>query len=194
MHSKKCFSAPHDFRKWSQNWILWFWNSCAEQALKWTGPKDPKRSQNYCCTKLRSICTHLWWLRHCTKCKKKIGQLAEGHAMSFVKVVRWRPWRFRKALMNTDDVFLIAQEPNSAASKPASVTITGQAPLLLTWSPTMPPAWLQRWMLRLSFQKWSNNTEYKSTWHALQPVFWWNVYSIVIPGIKSASAAAYALA
>ena len=28
--------AHHDFRKWSQNWMLWFWNSCAEQALEWT--------------------------------------------------------------------------------------------------------------------------------------------------------------
>ena len=28
--------AHHDFRTWSQNWILWFWNSCAEQALEWT--------------------------------------------------------------------------------------------------------------------------------------------------------------
>ncbi len=42
MHSKNCFSAPHDFRKWSQNWILWFWSSCAEQALEWTNPKDPR--------------------------------------------------------------------------------------------------------------------------------------------------------
>ena len=34
--------AHHDFRKWFQNWILWFWNSCAEQALEWTDPKDPR--------------------------------------------------------------------------------------------------------------------------------------------------------
>ena len=34
--------AQNDFRKWFQNWILWFWNSCAEQALEWTDPKDPR--------------------------------------------------------------------------------------------------------------------------------------------------------
>ena len=26
----------------AQNWILWFWNSCAEQALEWTDPKHPR--------------------------------------------------------------------------------------------------------------------------------------------------------
>ena len=95
----------------------------------------------------------------------------------------------------TDDVFL-TQQPTSAASKPASVAITGRAPLvLLSCSPTLPPAWLQRRMLRLSFQKCSNNTSiYKSTWNALQLVIWLNVCSIVIPDIKSASAAAHALA